>query len=323
MSQSSLVSYRDYSAKHWNDRKGSGIKRIVIHHCASVLTVEQLGRIFQGKQASSTYGIGNDGRVGQYVPEEYRPWTTSGWEPDRNCITIEVSNSAVGGNWPCSDAAMTKLVELCADICKRNGIAKLYYDGKNGTLLRHCDYHATACPGPYIKSKTQWICDQVNARLSGSYAQKPAASGTLYRVQIGAFSSKANADKLLAQVKAKGFEAIEVKVGNLYKVQVGAYSKQANANAQLAKVKAAGFKDAFITITGGSTVASGLAPKPTIKVGSNVRLSNGAKTYTGGSLAAFMYSRVHKVTQISGDRAVISYGGQIVAAVHLSDLTLA
>lgn len=32
----------------------------------------------------------------------------------------------------------------------------------------------------------------------------------------------------------------------LYRVQVGAYSVKANAEAMLAKVKAAGFKDAFI-----------------------------------------------------------------------------
>ena len=34
--------------------------------------------------------------------------------------------------------------------------------------------------------------------------------------------------------------------GKLYRVQVGAYSVKANAEAQLAKVKAAGFADAFI-----------------------------------------------------------------------------
>lgn len=183
MSQSSLVNYRDYSARHWNGRAGNGVKRIVIHHTAGVISVEQLGSVFHNKQASSTYGIGSDARVGQYVPEEYRPWTTSGWEPDRNCVTIEVSNSAAGGNWPVSDAVMNKLVDLCADICRRNGISRLYYDGKNGTLLRHCDYHATACPGPYIKSKTQWICDQVNAKLRGSAAQPakpaPVASKTI------------------------------------------------------------------------------------------------------------------------------------------------
>lgn len=328
MSQSSLVSYRDYSAKHWNDRKGNGIKRIVIHHCAGVLSVEQLGNIFRNKQGSSTYGIGSDGRVGQYVPEEFRPWTTSGWEPDRNCITIEVSNSANGGNWPVSDKVLGVLIDLVTDICRRNGLTINYTGDKRGNLLMHKWYASTACPGPYLASKFPYIAAEVNKRLkagtSAKPASKPAASGTLYRVQTGAFSNKANADKLLAQVKAKGFDAIEVKVGNLYKVQVGAFSKQANANAQLAKVKAAGFKDAFITTSGGTTVASGsTAAKPTIKVGSNVRLRNGARTYTGGSLASFVYGRVHKVTQINGDRVVISYGGVVEAAVHLSDLSLA
>ena len=48
-----------------------------------------------------------------------------------------------------------------------------------------------------------------------------------------AFSKEAEASKPAA-------------TGKLYRVQVGAYSVKANAEAQLAKVKAAGFTDAFI-----------------------------------------------------------------------------
>lgn len=60
-----------------------------------------------------------------------------------------------------------------------------------------------------------------------------------------------------------------------------------------------------------------------IKVGSTVKLKQGAKTYTGGSLASFVYTRPHTVTEIVGDRAVISYGNVVVAAVKTSDLTFA
>lgn len=63
-------------------------------------------------------------------------------------------------------------------------------------------------------------------------------------------------------------------------------------------------------------------PAPTIKVGSIVRLNAGAKTYTGGNLAKYVYLRDHVVKQISGDRVVITYNGVVVAAVKLSDLTL-
>ncbi|WP_277669068.1 N-acetylmuramoyl-L-alanine amidase [Caproiciproducens galactitolivorans] len=64
------------------------------------------------------------------------------------------------------------------------------------------------------------------------------------------------------------------------------------------------------------------APVETIKVGSTVKLKQGAKTYTGGTLASFVYARNHIVKEINGDRAVITYGGVVVAAVKLADLTL-
>lgn len=44
--------------------------------------------------------------------------------------------------------------------------------------------------------------------------------------------------------------------------------------------------------------------------------------YTGGGLASFVYERDHVVSELNGDRAVITYGGVTVAAVRVSDLTL-
>ena len=64
------------------------------------------------------------------------------------------------------------------------------------------------------------------------------------------------------------------------------------------------------------------APAPQITEGSTVRVKEGAKTYTGGGLASFVYDRDHTVKEISGDRAVITFGGVVVAAVKLADLTL-
>ena len=59
-----------------------------------------------------------------------------------------------------------------------------------------------------------------------------------------------------------------------------------------------------------------------IKVGSTVKVKNGAKTYTGGKLASFVYDRQHKVKQIDGERVVITYLGVTVAAVNINDLIL-
>ena len=86
----------------------------------------------------------------------------------------------------------------------------------------------------------------------------------------------------------------------------------------LEKLKKAGHDDAFITYSG----TSGGTSARKITTGSKVRVKAGAKTYSGGSLASFVYSRDHIVKELSGKRAVITYGGTVVAAVNVDDLTL-
>lgn len=60
--------------------------------------------------------------------------------------------------------------------------------------------------------------------------------------------------------------------------------------------------------------------KPVVRVGDTVKLNKGAKQYNGKSLASFVYKRKHKVKEVTGDRAVITYGGITVAAVRVEDL---
>ena len=169
MADSKLVNYEYYGHEHWNSRQGNKVDKIVIHHAASVIGVEQLGQVFSTRNSSATYGIGSDGRVGQYVPEQYRPWTTSSWTIDKRAITIEVSNSETGGEWPVSDKVLQVLIELVADICRRNGIKKCSYTGtKNGVLQMHKWYANTACPGPYLGSKFNYISDEVNKLLKAN-----------------------------------------------------------------------------------------------------------------------------------------------------------
>ncbi len=157
------------SSNYTQGRKGYKVCKITPHHMAGVLSAEQCGRIFQakGRQASSNYGIGNDGKIACYVGEENRAWTSSNSVNDCQAITIEVSNSSTGGEWPVSAAAWNSLVNLCVDICKRYNF-KLTYDGtKNGSLTRHNMFANTSCPGKYLQSRFQELADTVNAQLDG------------------------------------------------------------------------------------------------------------------------------------------------------------
>lgn len=70
---------------------------------------------------------------------------------------------------------------------------------------------------------------------------------TLYKVQVGAFSVKSNADNLANELRTKGYSPIVVLVGGLYKVQVGAFSIRANAEALVQELRAKGY-DAIIVI---------------------------------------------------------------------------
>lgn len=167
MSNSSLISYTKISPNSSNPRNKK-ISKITIHHMAGNLTIEQCGNVFAptSRKASSNYGIGSDGRIGLYVEEKNRAWTSSNAENDNMAVTIEVANDVVGGNWHISDKAMESLINLCVDICERNGIEKLNFTGdKNGNLTMHKWFAATACPGAYLESKFPYIANEVNKRL--------------------------------------------------------------------------------------------------------------------------------------------------------------
>jgi len=169
MSNSSLVNYTKISPNS-NNPRNSAIKKITIHHMAGNLSVETCGNIFanSSRKASSNYGIGSDGRVGMYVEEKNRSWCSSNANNDHQAITIEVANDGgASTNWHVSDTALAKLIDLCVDICKRNGIDKLNYTGDaSGNLTRHNMFAITTCPGGYLQSKFPYIAEEVNKRLT-------------------------------------------------------------------------------------------------------------------------------------------------------------
>lgn len=59
-----------------------------------------------------------------------------------------------------------------------------------------------------------------------------------------------------------------------------------------------------------------------IAKGSTVKVNKGAKTYSGGGLASFVYSNTYTVLELSGSRAVIGQNGAVTAAINIKDLTL-
>lgn len=222
MSNSSLVVYTKISPNKTSPRNHE-IDTITIHCMAGNCSIETCGNIFAptSRQASSNYGIGSDGRVGMYVEEKDRSWCSSNAANDNRAITIEVANDGdASTGWHVSDKAMAALIELCADICKRNNIKKLVWstnkddrvNHKNGcNMTVHRDFANKSCPGDYLYGKHGYIAEEVNKKLgantnigNNNTNNTNTQTSEMYRVrktledaksQIGAYTVLENAKK--------------------------------------------------------------------------------------------------------------------------------
>ncbi len=308
-----------HSSNYTQGRKGYKVCKITPHHMAGVLTGEQCAKLFQNanRNASANYCIGNDGKIVCSVDENNRAWTSSSSSNDCQAITIEVSNSSVGGDYPVSDAAWNSLVNLCVDICKRYGF-KLQYDGtKNGSLTTHNMFAATACPGKYLLSKMKELAETVNAKLDNNETKKeePTATqttdGYLVKVKTDALNIRKGAGtdtEVVGCIRDKG----------TYTIIAESSGKGATKWGKLKSGAGWISLDYVEKITSGS--APTVTPSNEIKKGDKVKVKQGAKTYTGGSLASFVYSTVYDVIEVNGDRVVIGKGSAVTAAVHKNNL---
>ena len=172
---SSLVSYTKLSPHHSGLRNHT-IDTITIHCMAGNLSVETCGNIFMNAKASSNYGIGSDGRIALYVEEKNRSWCTSSSSNDNRAVTIEVANDGGAPDWHVSNKAMDSLIKLCADICKRNNIKELKWQGDKSLIGQvdkqnmtvHRWFSAKACPGEYLYNKQGYIASEVNKLLGAA-----------------------------------------------------------------------------------------------------------------------------------------------------------
>ena len=177
---SPLVEYTKISPNNSGQRTHS-IDRITPHCVVGQCSAESLGSLFadSARQASSNYGIDKDGRVGMYCPESNRSWCTSNRENDQRGITIECASDTTDP-YAMNDAVYSKLIELCTDICRRNGKQKLLwfadkeaalsYELKEGEMLItvHRWFANKSCPGDWLFSRLGDVAEKVNAALAGA-----------------------------------------------------------------------------------------------------------------------------------------------------------
>ena len=156
------------------------IDRISPHCVVGQCTAEGLGDWFQkpSTQASSNYGIDKNGRVGMYVEEKNRSWCTSSNANDQRAITIECASGKVEP-YAMNEVVYDRLIDLCVDICQRNGKKKLLWFGdKNKSLSYqpkdnemlitvHRWFANKSCPGNWLYARLSDLAAKVTNRLGG------------------------------------------------------------------------------------------------------------------------------------------------------------
>lgn len=176
---SSLVDCTVKSPNHSGMRTHK-IDRITPHCVVGQLTATRIGECFpKGRAASCNYGIGSDGRVCLIVDEANRSWCSSSEANDQRAVTIECASDTVEP-YEMKAEVYDKLVELCVDICRRNGKTELLWIGHKDKTLNyqpkenemvltvHRWFANKSCPGNWLYSRLGALAEKVTSILRGT-----------------------------------------------------------------------------------------------------------------------------------------------------------
>jgi len=202
---------------------------------------------------------------GEITTIQVGPWDKKAWGcasgPKGSCdngwIQFEICEDALADR-AYFDKVYREAVELTAYLCKLYGLNPKGTVSYNGVtvpvILCHQDsyqlklgsnhgdvYHWFKKYGKTMDDVRNDVAALLGQTTAPAVPSTKPAAEALYRVQVGAYKQKPNADAMLAKLKAAGFEGFTTKVGELYKVQVGAYKDSVKAENFRQTVKQAGF----------------------------------------------------------------------------------
>lgn len=159
----------EHKESKYRTERWSPVSRITIHCAAGRWrTIQAAKNCIAPASYTATwnYAVADDGAVGLFLSEKYRPWTSSNRYNDNRAITMEVSCDP-SAPYEITDAAFISVINLCEDICVRHNIPGLYFTGdiRTSNLTLHKWFANKACPGGDIISKLPYIASTVNTRL--------------------------------------------------------------------------------------------------------------------------------------------------------------
>jgi len=166
--------------------------RIVVHNTANDATARnEIAYMISNNQEVSFHYAVDDKEVVQGIPENRNAWHSgdgANGKGNREGVAIEICYSMSGGSR--FTQAEQNAVELIVSILKK-------YNWSVDKVTKHQDYNGKYCPHRTLDMGWDRFIKMIEAKMNSK----------LYRVQVGAFANKANADKLCNELKSKGYSA--------------------------------------------------------------------------------------------------------------------
>lgn len=214
------------------------------------------------KSSTLVHGVIGKNKNGFVEAYQIAPWGKlvwgcgSGLNGSGNSFAIQVEmceDDTLGANY--AKETYNVAVKLFAHLCKS-------YDIPVENIWSHNEANAKGYASGHVDPEHWWkkvksgltmdgFRKDVAALLGGEKTkeQLPAeASGSLFRVQVGAFTLKKNSEYKLQALKSAGYDAFVTQVNGWWKVQVGAYKKRENAEKQVAKLEKDGFTAIIVKV---------------------------------------------------------------------------
>lgn len=172
-----------------SSRGGLAVVGAITHHVAGTDGRDYVARS-NSRDSHPTYHIADDGTVTGIVHPDRKPSSTGG-SIDKSCVTVEIDNTRVGGDWVVSQAALDAwavIIRHHADESPRRGRAiekNIPSQAQAGFFVGwHSQYVQTACPGPFVISHLGGVIAKANGSSvptnngsSSVPASQPVASG--------------------------------------------------------------------------------------------------------------------------------------------------
>ena len=166
-------------------------------------------------------------RVAQILPYEYQNWLTGG-SANKTHIGFEICEPADLGDKAYFAEMWDVVVDYCAYLCKRFNLNPL---GEN-VIIDHATAHKLGWGnnhgdvahwwpkyhGVYLDDLRKAVAQRMGmqepeAKPAEDETKEDTDMDVLYRVQVGAFAVRDNAQKMMDKLKALGFDALIVEAG--------------------------------------------------------------------------------------------------------------